>query len=256
MKSLILFDVDGTLTRSRLTIEKPMLETLKSLTNLEEIDIGIVGGSDIKKQKEQLGEKNLKLFKWIFSENGLDAYKNGIQISCENIVEKMGEESFTKLVNICLLNLSKCKNPVKRGTFIEYRNGMLNISPVGRKCSQEEREKFSKDDDINKYRQQLIKSIKSEWNNYMVNSDICTTELSFSVGGQISIDIFPKGWDKTYCLKFVEEKYKKIYFFGDKTHEGGNDHEIFMDERTESFTVKNPNDTINFLNNIIFKKYV
>lgn len=29
-----------------------------------------------------------------------------------------------------------------RGTFIEFRTGMLNISPVGRNCSQEERDAF------------------------------------------------------------------------------------------------------------------
>ena len=38
--------------------------------------------------------------------------------------------------------LSAVDCPVKRGTFIEYRNGMLNISPVGRACSQSEREEF------------------------------------------------------------------------------------------------------------------
>jgi hypothetical protein len=26
--------------------------------------------------------------------------------------------------------------PVMRGTFIEFRNGMLNVSPIGRNCSQ------------------------------------------------------------------------------------------------------------------------
>lgn len=29
-----------------------------------------------------------------------------------------------------------------RGTFIEFRNGMLNVSPIGRSCSQEERIEF------------------------------------------------------------------------------------------------------------------
>jgi len=27
-------------------------------------------------------------------------------------------------------------------------------------------------------------------------------DLTFSIGGQISFDLFPKGWDKTYCLRF------------------------------------------------------
>jgi hypothetical protein len=42
--------------------------------------------------------------------------------------------------------------------------------------------------------------------------------LTFSIGGQISFDIFPNGWDKTYALGHVEkEGFEEIYFFGDKT---------------------------------------
>ena len=32
--------------------------------------------------------------------------------------------------------------PIKRGTFIEYRTGTLNISPIGRNCNTEERNAF------------------------------------------------------------------------------------------------------------------
>ena len=44
--------------------------------------------------------------------------------------------------------------------------------------------------------------------------------LKYSIGGQISFDVFPKGWDKTYCLRFIDtNKIKTIHFFGDKTWE-------------------------------------
>ena len=44
--------------------------------------------------------------------------------------------------------------------------------------------------------------------------------LTFSIGGQISFDIFPNGWDKTFCLNHVEdEKFEEIHFFGDKTYQ-------------------------------------
>lgn len=43
--------------------------------------------------------------------------------------------------------------------------------------------------------------------------------LTYSVGGQISFDVFPNGWDKTFCLQFVEKDYDEIHFFGDKTYE-------------------------------------
>lgn len=43
--------------------------------------------------------------------------------------------------------------------------------------------------------------------------------LTYSIGGQISFDVFPQGWDKTYCLQYVEKEFDEIHFFGDKTFE-------------------------------------
>ena len=69
--------------------------------------------------------------------------------------------------------------------------------------------------------------------------------LTYAIGGQISFDIFPHGWDKTYCLRHVEdEQFEEIHFFGDKTYKGGNDNEIFEDKRTIGHTVTSPEDTI------------
>lgn len=45
--------------------------------------------------------------------------------------------------------------------------------------------------------------------------------LKYSIGGQISFDVFPIGWDKTYCLRFIENEFTDIHFFGDKTYEVG-----------------------------------
>jgi len=64
--------------------------------------------------------------------------------------------------------------------------------------------------------------------------------------------VFPKGWDKTYCLQHVEAEktgpegidYTTIHFFGDKTYQGGNDYEIFSDKRTVGHSVKSPEETM------------
>ena len=70
-------------------------------------------------------------------------------------------------------------------------------------------------------------------------------DLQFSIGGQISFDVFPKGWDKTHCLPYLESRgFKEIHFFGDKTWQGGNDYEIFEDPRTIGHTVTGPADTM------------
>ena len=241
MKTLVLFDVDGTLTKSRLTIERPMIETLEKLIKIENLDLGIVGGSNLKKQKEQLLEKNFHYFKYLFSENGLVAFKDGELINKTSIIDALGEDNIKRLINTSLQYMSTLEIPVKRGTFIEFRNGMINLCPVGRSCTQEERMEFYDFDNKHKVRENMVKYL---------NKELKDLNIQFSIGGQISIDAFPKGWDKTYCLQFVEKDYDNIYFFGDKIHPGGNDYEIGIDSRTRAFKVTNPNDTITFLNKI------
>ena len=78
-----------------------------------------------------------------------------------------------------------------------------------------------------------------------------TLHHSYSIGGQISFDVFPTGWDKTYCLQHLEKEknisgveYTTIHFFGDKTYKGGNDYEIYEDKRTTGHAVESPEDTI------------
>jgi hypothetical protein len=55
-KRILLFDVDGTLTAPRLVVEPEMDAFIKALAL--KTRIGIVGGSDLVKQKEQLGENS------------------------------------------------------------------------------------------------------------------------------------------------------------------------------------------------------
>lgn len=256
MKDLLLFDVDGTLTVPRNKISNDMLEVLKKVSTNEKFEIGFVGGSNLEKQLEQLGKENFYLFIHRFAENGLLYYKNDDLIATQKFSNYLGENNFKELINICLLVLSQTDYKIKRGTFIEYRNGLINVSPIGRGCSQEERDEFYKYDLENGVRQIMINNIKELWIKYLnsKNLDLNKFELNFSIGGQISVDIFPVGWDKTYCLKFIDNLYDKIYFFGDKTSKGGNDYEIYNHKRVIANSVKTYKDTINILNDLIHSK--
>ena len=49
-------------------------------------------------------------------------------------------------VSLCVLVCVFLVMHICRGTFIEFRNGMLNISPIGRNCSQSERDEYEKYD--------------------------------------------------------------------------------------------------------------
>ena len=248
--TLFLFDIDGTLTDPGKKIKNNMVNILKKLENLENVDIGIVGGSNLSKQKEQLGDI-ISEFKYIFSENGLVYYYDNELVHSQSIIKELGNYNYKCLVNICMEALINSENPIKRGNFLELRTGILNVSPIGRSCSYEERQEFYKLDKKNKYREDMIKLISKKWNIYRYYNENNIPELDFGIGGQISIDIYPKGWDKSYCLKFIEGKYNRIIFFGDRTFKGGNDYELFNHKLTEGYAVNSPDDTIKYINSIL-----
>jgi Eukaryotic phosphomannomutase. len=97
------------------------------------------------KQQEQLGTASINvtsLFDFSFAENGLTAYRLGKPLASNSFIHWLGEEKYQNLVNFCLKYIADVKLPKKRGTFIEFRNGMINVSPIGRNASVEERNEF------------------------------------------------------------------------------------------------------------------
>ncbi|KAL3814855.1 hypothetical protein ACJIZ3_016123 [Penstemon smallii] len=253
---IALFDVDGTLTAPRNDVTPKMLEFMRELRKV--VTVGVVGGSDFVKISEQLGKTVTNDYDYVFSENGLVAYKDGVNndgpIFCVTFCKKypldrigyvlklqeqslrsfLGEEKLKEIINFILHYIADLDIPIKRGTFIEFRAGMLNVSPIGRNCSQEERDEFEKYDKVHNVRAKMVSVLREKFAHF---------NLTFSIGGQISFDVFPQGWDKTYCLRYLDE-FDEIHFFGDKTYKGGNDYEIYESERTKGHTVTSPDDTV------------
>lgn len=238
-RTLCLFDVDGTLTPARLTVSDEMKQTLAEVK--KKCAIGFVGGSDFNKQVEQLGPNILQEFDYCFSENGLTAYKQGQKLASQLFINWLGEDKYNRLAKFILRYLADLDLPFRRGTFIEFRNGMINVSPVGRNASTQERNDYEAYDKQHKIRETMVLALQKEFPDF---------DLTYSIGGQISFDVFPNGWDKTYCLQYVENDFDTIHFFGDKTYKGGNDYEIYNDPRTVGHAVTCPEDTIKELKQI------
>ncbi|ETO24501.1 hypothetical protein RFI_12657 [Reticulomyxa filosa] len=253
---LLLFDVDGTLTPARLKVEPFVWELLTEAR--KKVYLGIVGGSDLPKQQEQLSVGNnavdsLVLYLGLmFKKAHVNVYSINKNEMIRDVRIRISWFIFflnylKRFINFCLHYIADLDIPIKRGTFVEFRSGMINVSPIGRNCSQEEREEFYKYDQKHKIREKMIQEFANQL------PDLAK-KLKCSIGGQISFDVFPHGWDKTYCLQFVEkENFKEVHFFGDKTEYGGNDYEISNDKRTISHTVKNPKDTAKIVSEILSK---
>ncbi|KAL0294446.1 UNVERIFIED_CONTAM: Phosphomannomutase [Sesamum radiatum] len=72
---IALFDVDGTLTAPR-----------------KIVTVGVVGGSDLVKISEQLGNTVIKDYDYVFAENGILAHKDGKLIGMQRLKSFPGEE--------------------------------------------------------------------------------------------------------------------------------------------------------------------
>lgn len=231
-ETLFLFDIDGTLTLSLQKISPEMLNMLHGLK--KRVKIGFVSGSNIEKQYEQIGSDLFNIFDLGFPENGVQYYNANGLIASEHFIDFIGESNYFTLINAILIIIAKNKCPIRRGNFVELRKSMVNVSPIGRSCSIEEKAEFEEYERKHLIRKEIADEIERQFGDLM--------NIQCAIGGKISIDIFPRGWDKTACLKFI--KQEKIYFFGDMTEKGGNDYELFIHPRVVGVKVTSPEDTI------------
>jgi phosphomannomutase len=155
-----------------------MLQFLQELRKV--VTVGVVGGSDLVKISEQLGKSVVTDYDYVFSENGLVAYENGKLIGNQSLKAHLGDEKLKEFINFTLHYIADLDIPIKRGTFIEFRMGMINVSPIGRNCSQEERVEFERYDKVHNVRKAMVDVLREKFKDL---------NLTFSIGGQISFDV-------------------------------------------------------------------
>jgi len=120
----------------------------------------------LKKQQEQLGGDDINvtsLFDFCFPENGLTAFRMGKALPSTSFIGWLGEEKYQKLVKFCLKYVANLDIPVMRGTFVEFRNGMINVSPIGRNASNKERNDYQAYDLANGIRDKFVEALKKEF---------------------------------------------------------------------------------------------
>jgi len=210
---IYLFDIDGTLTPSRLRID-PEFEQF-FLRWMKDKDVVFVTGSDKEKTIEQVGEKIWTNASRIYQSCGNAVYQGG------QLIQKNHFDLSPELKKLLLEFVMYSECPKQFSNHIEERIGLVNFSPIGRDCPQDERERYYKWDTKEQERETFCRIIEEKF-----------PDLEASVGGQISIDIYPKGQNKAQVL---EDLYGPITFFGDKCEPGGNDYPIAfeMERQTE-----------------------
>jgi len=234
-KICYIFDVDGTLTEPRQEMTEEFLEEFK--TWLEGKQCIIATGSDYLKTKQQVPQDVLSLFKYTFC-----CMANEVRNPKGTIIEK---SDFIIPVDLedCLANfLMWTKFPYKCGHHIEFRTGMVNFSIVGRNATIEQRNEYSKWDNLNGERKHIAD---------FINSNFPTLEAS--IGGSISVDIIEQGCDKGQVVHYLENAgVTKVVFVGDRCFPGGNDYGLIRELKKsdlafEWYNVSGPDDTLGLI---------
>ncbi len=256
VNTLVLFDVDGTLTEARKPITFPIINALRELCHYAEI--GFLTGSGMEYIKEQLWpalndsiiRKNCHILPCNGTEYlipvGGETLVDFRHIHAAYIREEMGTTAFQELMKIlCSLQaelLQEEFNIPLTGNFIQNRGSIINWCPIGRNAVGEDRREFVSTDKLygirQKYLDKLTHLLKDKGLNVVVK-----------LGGHTSFDIYPPGWDKTYALRHFDKDKWDFWFVGDRCHPNGNDYEIFtlLKDKERSFETSSPEQTVEII---------
>ena len=119
---------------------------------------------------------------------------------------------------------------------------MINWCPIGRSATPSERKTFVELDTSfsPSVRQKMRETVMS-------HREFCHLNMEIKLGGDTSFDIYPNGWDKTFALNRFPDY--KVWFVGDRCHEGGNDKELYdlLKNEGRSFSTTGPEETMKII---------
>ena len=216
MKKLLIFDLDGTLAKSKSAVDREMAELLIKL--LEVVKVAIISGGDWPQFERQVLNhlpknallKNLS----ILPTCGTKFYqfkKNWKELYAENFTSKERKKILDNLqtaINGADLNIKKTW-----GKQIEDRGSQITFSALGQKAPLSAKKNW--DPDFKK-RKEIVKPLKKT-----------LKEFSIGLGGTTSIDIVKPGIDKAYGImklkKTLDINILEMLFIGDALFKDGND---------------------------------
>uniref|UniRef100_A0A7C4R2F1 phosphomannomutase n=1 Tax=candidate division CPR3 bacterium TaxID=2268181 RepID=A0A7C4R2F1_UNCC3 len=239
MKTIILFDIDATLTPPRQPINKEMTDILRNLN----IDFAVAAGSHMGLLRDQFFvpfyENGYRGEFDAFISNGTMRYhcSYGDEMKVEesfafNFRKYLGEEDYQDIIKALeeVLAMEEFKLPpeiVIAEEKITDRTSMINFMPMGRVQlmggeAQENRDRFVAFSESTGYRKKVQSHLQKRLANIIEDK-----KLQVLLGGQTSFDLVIEGYDKSYPMYTLkDEGYDKIIFVGDALFPGGNDYVV------------------------------
>ncbi|OHA16797.1 MAG: HAD family hydrolase [Candidatus Taylorbacteria bacterium RIFCSPHIGHO2_02_FULL_45_28] len=236
-KKLIIFDLDGTLGRSKCPLDPEIGKLLQKLIAIKKVAI-ISGGGYPQFQTQILnafpvGENNFSnLFLVPTSGTRLYTWRGTWNEQyAEHLSPKEKEKIMTSL-NSALKQADYIQPTRVYGTIIEDRGSQITFSALGQQAPIAEKVAW---DPTRKKRENIVSFLQPK-----------IPEFDVRVGGSTSIDITKKGVNKAYGIRKLEEFLHMtpddIVFVGDALFPGGNDYPAKA-TGVDCISVKNPEET-------------
>ena len=255
--TIVLFDMDGTLTPPREKIKNDVIQALKELSNYSRI--GIISGSDLDYIHQQCGDmfsiggvpvdkvdilpcNGTKLLKWDGTSH--------VMTHEADMLKQIGPQAYRKILSLLFSQQADIATFYPdlpfTGVFFQYRGSLLNWCPIGRLANLEQRAVWKKCDTTYNIRGAYMDTLEK----FIGNNNF---PITVALGGTTSFDIYPDGWDKTYGLRHYENV--ETFFIGDRCEEGGNDWHIYnaLSNSGNAWKTKSPEETITIIKQLIDK---
>lgn len=243
MKSLIVFDLDGTLAKSKSALDDEMAGLLTRLLGV--VKVAIISGGDYPQfQTQVLGRlpaagnlANLSILptsgtkffsydgEWrkLYSEDLTDAEKQKIEDSLEKAVAQSGLQPKETW-----------------GERIEDRGTQITYSALGQQAPLEAKAQWDPDFSKRKQIQAML--------------DVMLPNFSVRLGGTTSIDVTRPGIDKAYGIRKLRDilniPLAAMLFIGDAIFPGGNDYAA-KEAGVDCIAVRDPEETKRVVDAII-----
>ena len=235
MKSLMVFDLDGTLAKSKSPVDADMADLLGKLMGV--IQVAVISGGAWPQFEQQLlaslpRSERLKQLS-LLPTSGTKFLRYDGQWT-QLYAETFATDDKTKIIDALNKALDESGLRPERhwGEVIEDRDSQITMSALGQEAPLEVKQVWDPDFEKRK----TIKAIL----------DPLVPGFSVGMGGSSSIDVTRPGVDKAYGINKLKEvlgiPIKKMIFVGDALFPGGNDEPVRKTGAT-CIRVRDPEET-------------
>ncbi len=246
-RTLVVFDLDGTLAESKADIDEETAGLLKKL--LENRQVAVIGGGKYQLFQRQLISKLRihrelleKLYLFPTTSTSFYKYEGGDwkQVYAYQLSDSQKKEIFDTFEKV-FKELNYSNSEKIYGQVLEDRGTQVTFSALGQEAPIGLKNEWREKNDS--LRMEMVRIIQR----YLPDMEV-------RAGGQTSIDVTVKGIDKQYGMEQIKKQlgieFKDMLFVGDALFKGGND-EAVRRTGVDCFEVKTPEDTKKVIRHIL-----